>query len=353
VHTVAARSAPAAGNRNLHLDNARGLLIILVVAAHLLESLMETSSLARTTYAFVYSFHIPAFVVVSGYLSRSDLTWPRFRALVLSIILPYLILELLYTGVDYVVFSRSRFAPTLLTPYWLLWYLPSLFMWRLALPVLSRLKYPLLTAALVAVLAGVFPQVGMWMSLSRTLVFLPFFVLGSVLARNGRATAFVHPVIAVTVILTGALIALFVASDLDVRWLYGSQSYSRLVTGPAAGIAFRAILLLWAAAMALAFLSLVPGHSSFVTRIGARSAYPYLLHGLVIMIVVRHIPDEPGLLTLGAMMVGAVALATALSSGTAIRCTWLAVEPASGRWDVVRSWLGRRPESESTVEMLK
>ena len=351
MHTVAARSGSIAGNRNLHLDNARGLLIILVVAAHLLESQLETSSLARTTYVFVYSFHIPAFVVVSGYLSRSELTWPRFRALVLSVILPYLILELLYTGLDFVVYSRSRFAPTILTPYWLLWYLPSLFMWRLALPVLSRLKYPLLTAALVAIVAGVLPQVGMWMSLSRTLVFLPFFILGSVLARDGRATAFVHPVIAVTVMLTGALIALFVASDLDVRWLYGSQSYSRLFTGPVAGITFRAILLLWAAAMTLAFLSLVPGRSSFLTRIGARSAYPYLLHGLVIMIVVRYIPDEPGVLMLGAMMAGAIALATALSSDAAVKYTWLVVDPTSGRWDIVRSWFGRRPAPEGTVEM--
>ncbi len=224
-------------------------------------------------------------------------------------------------------------------------------MWRLALPVLSRLKYPLLTAALVAVVAGVLPQVGMWMSLSRTLVFLPFFILGSVLARSGRSTTFVHPVIAVTVMLTGAFIALFVASDLDVRWLYGSQSYSRLFTGPAAGITFRAILLLWAAAMTLAFLSLVPGRSSFLTRIGARSAYPYLLHGLVIMIVVRYIPDEPGLLTLGALMAGAVVLASALSSDTAIKYAWLVVDPTSGRWDTVRSWFGRRPESDGTVEM--
>ena len=64
------------------------------------------------------------------------------------------------------------------TPYWLLWYLLSLAGWRLLLPVFARLKRPLTFAVALAVAVGCASEVGYYLSLSRTLVFFPMFVLG-------------------------------------------------------------------------------------------------------------------------------------------------------------------------------
>ena len=65
VDTIAARPA-----RDPFLDNAKYLAIILVVGGHLIEGLRDVAY-AHALYFFVYLFHMPLFIVVSGYLSRN------------------------------------------------------------------------------------------------------------------------------------------------------------------------------------------------------------------------------------------------------------------------------------------
>ena len=66
---------PAAKVRDPWLDNAKMTLVTLVVIGHMWTLLPETG-LNRHLYDFLYSWHIPAFVLVTGYLSRS-FTWER------------------------------------------------------------------------------------------------------------------------------------------------------------------------------------------------------------------------------------------------------------------------------------
>src|SRR5699024_6611622 len=63
---------PAARTRDPFLDNARGILVALVVIGHTLESFEVTTETAGgALYTWIYSFHMAAFVAISGYLSRS------------------------------------------------------------------------------------------------------------------------------------------------------------------------------------------------------------------------------------------------------------------------------------------
>lgn len=56
--------------RNYLFDNLKFLLIVLVVFGHSLEeiSLAQDYAIIR---AWIYSFHMPAFVFISGYFSKS------------------------------------------------------------------------------------------------------------------------------------------------------------------------------------------------------------------------------------------------------------------------------------------
>ena len=58
--------------RNPHADNARFVLIALVVIGHGMGQLRDHSPLLKAAYYFIYLFHIPAFVYLSGSLSRTD-----------------------------------------------------------------------------------------------------------------------------------------------------------------------------------------------------------------------------------------------------------------------------------------
>ncbi|QNN81672.1 acyltransferase family protein [Brachybacterium sp. Z12] len=79
--------------RDPFLDNARGILITLVVVGHTLESFSVIEGvLGGTLYKAIYSFHMAAFVIISGYLSRSYRNEPRqVKRLLTAMLVPYVI----------------------------------------------------------------------------------------------------------------------------------------------------------------------------------------------------------------------------------------------------------------------
>lgn len=87
---------PAAGSRRISrqparypvLDNARFLLISLVVTGHLLEQLADSGPITAALYRWIYLFHMPAFVLISGAVSKAALTRRRAFALVTGLLLP-------------------------------------------------------------------------------------------------------------------------------------------------------------------------------------------------------------------------------------------------------------------------
>jgi hypothetical protein len=95
---------PAAGSRRISrqparypvLDNARFLLISLVVTGHLLEQLADSGPITAALYRWIYLFHMPAFVLISGAVSKATLTRRRAFALVTGLLLPYVIFQALY-----------------------------------------------------------------------------------------------------------------------------------------------------------------------------------------------------------------------------------------------------------------
>ena len=117
-----------AGPREYQYDTLRFLLIALVVLGHLLE-LAEGFPHREFLYAVIYSFHMPAFLFLSGMFARFDRIHYIF-----GLALPYLLLQTLYTsfvhalGDPYVHVEFSR-------PYWLLWYLFALMVYTALLPV--------------------------------------------------------------------------------------------------------------------------------------------------------------------------------------------------------------------------
>src|SRR5690625_7982549 len=61
--------------RDPYFDNVRAVLITFVVIGHALEGM--SSNLGDAVYLWIYSFHMPAFVIVTGYLSKTYRGSPR------------------------------------------------------------------------------------------------------------------------------------------------------------------------------------------------------------------------------------------------------------------------------------
>lgn len=89
------------------LDVAKGIAIILVVAGHVTSNYVTgepeaVSPAFHTLHWFIYSFHMPLFLVISGFLFRSSLKKDAKKTAVSKLIaygVPYLVFSVLYWAV--------------------------------------------------------------------------------------------------------------------------------------------------------------------------------------------------------------------------------------------------------------
>ncbi len=167
--------------RDPWLDNVKFTLVTLVVIGHSM-GLLGATALDLQVYDFIYFWHIPAFVLLSGHLSKS-FVWDRrhLSSLVTTIALPYLMFEpALYYFRRHI--DQPEDGPLWLEPHWAMWYLCVLFFWRLATPVLKKHWVAVPIAVAVSLLGGLTDE--LIFCLPRILGLLPFFVLGLHLRRE-------------------------------------------------------------------------------------------------------------------------------------------------------------------------
>ncbi|MFZ7944441.1 acyltransferase family protein, partial [Neobacillus sp. 19] len=56
--------------RSKYFDNAKFILIFLVVFGHLISPLKERDRILFTLYTVIFLFHMPAFIFISGYFAK-------------------------------------------------------------------------------------------------------------------------------------------------------------------------------------------------------------------------------------------------------------------------------------------
>lgn len=279
-----AAAAPAPGKtRDPYFDNAKYLAILLVAIGHAWTPLMSDSRAATALYFFVYTFHMPAFIVIAGYFSRSFTGRPdQLKRLITGIGVPYLIFE-----VAYVLFHRqvngTDYPFSLLDPYYVTWFLIALFVWRLTAPFWQIIRWPLPVAIAIAALASVSPHLGDDLNIQRVLQFLPFFVLGLVLRREHfEWLRQPHVRVAALPLALAALAAAYWAAPrISARWFYRTNSVQELGQPWWTGPLMIALLTAAGVVLAAAFLAWVPSHATWYTVLGAGTLYGYLLHGFL------------------------------------------------------------------------
>ncbi len=318
--------------RDPFFDNAKFLLVVFVVVGHNWFPLIGQSHAVKAAYLVVYAFHMPAFILLSGYFSRNFEARPaQVRKLIKTVLLPYLIFETVYLAVVAAADGHPlKFDVTY--PSYLCWFLIALFVWRLTTPVWRAVPQPVPLAVLVSLVSGL-TTVSTDLALSRVLQFLPWFVAGLFLRpehfRLLRRRAV--RLWAAAVVLTALPVAYVLAPYTDADWLSMELGASDLGVGAAEYLAIRLALLAASAVLVTAVLALVPGRRLWLTALGAVTMYPYLLHGLVVKSAqaggVYDFVAGRGPLAVVALTAGAVALALVLTTPPVRKAAGWAVEP--------------------------
>lgn len=157
--------------RSVFWDNIKGILIFLVVFTHFMYD-CRNNELIRNIVDIVYMFHMPVFIFVSGYLSKSSNSRSKESLIKLGVI------YLIFNSVMMIFFGVTERSFTAVTPYYSTWYILALIVWRSMAEHISKVRYIVLWLTAIAVISGLWRDIDNTLAVSRIIAFSPFFMSG-------------------------------------------------------------------------------------------------------------------------------------------------------------------------------
>ncbi|WP_174733703.1 acyltransferase family protein [Mesobacillus harenae] len=322
--------------RDYYFDNAKFILIFLVVFGHLLQTFIKDHQFMSNLYKVIYTFHMPAFILVSGYFAKGYNKTGYIPKIAKKLIFPYLLFQMIYSVFYYYLFNKSQLVIDPLNPHWSLWFLISLFCWNIMLLIFARFnsKGSLAAALLIGLGIGYIDWISNYLSLSRTFVFFPLFLLGYFMNKE-HFQQITKPAFK----LFAGLIFVFVFTgfylnpDINYKWLLGSKPYAELGAAALPALLNRLGFYLLSLVMVLSFFAFVPKRQYYFTHLGKNTLYVYLLHGFFVRMfreshVQNYFKDPETLLFLAVL---SLFLTMILSSKTATLFTQPLIELEASR----------------------
>lgn len=161
-------------------DNVRAVLICLVVVGHFLDDYTAGSGAFRSAFVFIYAFHMPLFIFLSGLFQKDSGTLAR----TVGLICVGFALKITFTLVRLLLGWNVSFS--LLGDDWIPWFMFTLAAYTASGWVLRSFdkRFLLVFSILVGCFVGYDSTIGDQLYLSRIVVFYPFFVLGQMCDRE-------------------------------------------------------------------------------------------------------------------------------------------------------------------------
>lgn len=273
----------------------RGLLIILVVFGHVINASALTP-FSRTLYLAIYMFHMPLFMMLSGYygynLAAKDMSM-IIKTAVTKLFVPFVIVSYTYRIYALVLFDVSFNKNIIISIPYAMWFLLALFVYSIISKYFTKFRYYLQLALIISIvgplIASYLPQVA---ALSRIFGFMFFYFAGFKL----RETSFdlsrisLPKILSVTLVvgLIGlALYAMQTDYKLYVKFAYRDVSE---VLADISNITYYRLTILnigLALTWSLVIYSYIKP-SKFLEQIGKSSLYIYLGH-IFFIVTLRNI----------------------------------------------------------------
>ncbi len=307
--------------RNNVFDNAKLLMIFLVVFGHLIEPIINQSELIKIIYKSIYSVHMPVFIILAGAFTKLDISQKTILKNIKSLIVPFLVFTILYEIFNILGAGKISQYSLNWQPYWLLWFLFSMFIWKTTLPIIMQFKFPLILSVVISLCAGYVSDVGYFLGISRTLYFFPFFILGYKLGSSLLSNNFLLKIpraLYFSFLLVNILV-FWAFNDLPHQWLYGSFSYNRIGDVEWYSFTVRSIIYFVSAISSIAILMLVPNWKSVLATRGQNALFVYLWHGFFVKVgmyfgVMQVLSNISNTLALVTLFISAILITALLSS---------------------------------------
>lgn len=288
--------------RDLWLDNVKGILMITVVVGHMISSPSAKSPDLRFLYELINAFHMGTFMILTGYLSKRRVDQKDYLCVFNKNAVPYVIAQLLmyvyiavwengFSAANSSFFTAQYFS--FFIPIYQLWYLFAIIVYIPLSAAIQPRKRPwlfLLGALVLSLACGYFKQVTVF-SLTKIASFYLFFLIGYLLPQGVMTTLRNKRL---WMLAAAAVWGGFVFFMAHPAWRVGlaktfglSTAYEAvgLMAGGVPPVVGRLLYLLAVPIIALAFYALCPRGNTPFAKLGQRSMYIYVLHVLVVVAV--------------------------------------------------------------------
>ncbi len=279
-------------NRIAKWDNAKLLLIILVVICHFYELYLGRSNVVNSVFFSVYSFHMPAFFLISGLFAKRTVDERQIEKVV-----PYLLIYLLIKFIGWVMLRILRADGYVGIDFFrepgVGWYILALFFMYVITFYTKRFRpaYVFIVSILLSMLAGYTNgdiNLFCWL---RVVVFYPFFYAGYALPLDDVAkwTGRKNLKILSAVILIAYFVVCYIGIDkiFWLRFLLTGRNYVHLEYGALYGGILRLGVYVVSFSLVFMFLCVVPNRRSCLSILGARSLSVYVFHYIFVYLYVH------------------------------------------------------------------
>lgn len=288
--------ATSKNRRFFFFDNIKFLLMALVVIGHFADLGTSVDWAYRSIYVFIYSFHMPLFLYLSGLFHKNTK--------ILQKIFTYIIIGYLSKLVIYLtrLILVGRAAFSFFSDGGLPWYMFVLAMFIGVTYLLRNVDKRLVIgiSVLLGCIAGYFDFIGDFLYLSRFFVFYPFYFLGTVTPKivlvnlNKFKTA---KIIGACILTLWLILCFTQIKDLySLRMLFtGRNPFSANEKFAVWGFFYRLLCYLITTIVSLSLISLIPRKNiPYISDFGQNTLQVYFWH-TAILLVFRKL-GIPGLL---------------------------------------------------------
>ena len=261
------------------IDNVKVLLIFLVVFNHIIAfNLVKVDIVVRYIWYAITIFHMPAFIFISGYLSKKQ---QNVMKNVKNLLIPY-ILGYSLTWYSQIWLGRSVDYEILRPTGTVMWYVLALFVYRLTVEGFGQIRFIVPLSIIFALWAGTRPEFSTFLSASRIVVFFPFFVAGYLwkseyitAVRRFRQKWLLIPISAV---LLWAIPNYMITNEMGVAIFRANHSYKLCGLGDPEGIVIRLLMYLVSFIIIYTMLAIMPDRKLILTYIGRHTMGIYFFH---------------------------------------------------------------------------
>lgn len=281
--------------REYYFDNAKFILIVLVVLAHFTSPIKTDHRKVKALWTVINTLHMPCLIMISGYFAKGYIKNGIIKTQrLVTYVVYYLSAQLAVSLFEYYVLGYAdTMERSVVSARSSLWYLVCLCWWFALLPYIYRIKPQILLPAsiIIGLLFGYDTDAGNMLAVSRAVNHFPFFLIGYYFKkdwlykfRNIWTQIFAAVILLFSGVLTFHFLDMIPSRTITGNYNYYNSAFHKMrpqipaFTEESLWFLNRLAFYIVAIVLCACFMLLVPRGKAFFTKFGSRTLQVYILH---------------------------------------------------------------------------